>query len=87
MRRPSVVTDPETMLTAYTFTDPTSGQPRTVRRYFHSKDSIRGYVQDAGFTTDYIEDYQEHIYVDFMRKHLASEPDEVIELLATKSIR
>lgn len=87
MRRPSVVTDPETKLTTYTFTDPSTGKAKTFRRFFHTEESIQGYCEDAGFRTDYVESYQEQIYVDFMRKHLASEPDEVIELMATKPIR
>lgn len=85
MHRSNATTDPETMLTTYTYTDPIAAQPKTVRRYFHTPESISGYLQDAGFSIDHVNTYQEHIYVDFMREHLASEPDNVIEILATKS--
>lgn len=84
MRRPGVVTDPETMLTTYTYIDPSTGRPRTCNRYFHTEESIQGYFEDAGFRTDYVDSYQEQIYTDFMRNQLASEPDRIIELMATK---
>lgn len=86
VRRPSAVTDLETMLTTYTFTDPSTGKTKTFRRFFHDEESIQGYCEGAGFRTDYVERYPEQIYVDFMREQLASEPDEVIELMATKPV-
>ncbi len=85
MHRPSASTDPGTMFTSYTFDDPSTGHPKTVQRYFHTPESITGYLQNSGFTINHVRTYQEQIYVDFERQHLASEPDNVIEVLAVKS--
>lgn len=76
--------DPHTHLTTCTFTDEKTGKSYSYSRYFHTQDSIRGYVTDAGFDVEYTKTYDEHLFVDFMRTELSPKTDNVIELLATK---
>jgi ubiquinone/menaquinone biosynthesis C-methylase UbiE len=76
--------DPVTNLTTCTFTDEKTGKVQSYTRYFHTEESIRGYVIDAGFNIVYTKTYNEHLFIDFMRTELAPETDNVIELLATK---
>lgn len=76
--------DPKTQLTTCTFRDETTGKQYSYSRYFHTPESISGYVTDAGFTVEYVKDYDEHLFVDFMRTERSPKTDNVIELLATK---
>lgn len=76
--------DPETNLTSCTAIDDRTGQPYSYSRYFHTQESIGGYVKDAGFAVDYIKQYDEQLYMDFMRTQISPEADNVIELLAVK---
>lgn len=76
--------NPETNLTTCTFTDKKTGKTHSYSRYFHSEESIKKYVSEAGFTVGYTKAYDEHLFVDFMRTELSPKTDNVIELLATK---
>lgn len=76
--------DPETHLTTCHFIDEETGKPYSYSRYFHTEESIRGYVAQAGFNVSYAKAYDEHLYVDFMRTELSPKTDNVIELLAVK---
>ena len=82
-KRPNATTDAKTMLTTYTFTNPVTGTEQA-SRYFHTEDSIKSYLQQAGFTPNYVKTITEQIYLDFARTQPASQPDRVIEVLATK---
>jgi ubiquinone/menaquinone biosynthesis C-methylase UbiE len=82
--RPESQFDPATNLTTCTVTDDKTGKTYTYSRYFHTEQSIREYITEAGFDVSYIKTYDEHLYVDFMRTELAPATDNVIELLATK---
>lgn len=54
-------------------------------RYFHTPDSIRQHLEQASFDIKHIEEYQEQLYKDFMRKELSPNFDHVIEVQAAKS--
>jgi len=54
-------------------------------RYFHTTESITQHLTKAGFTIARIEEYQEQLYKDFMRKEISSVVDHVIEVLAYTS--
>jgi SAM-dependent methyltransferase len=82
--RPEVQYDLVTKLTSGSFTDEETGKLYTYSRYFHTEDSIGGYVTKAGFTLDYIKMYDEYLYKDFMHTDISPRTDNVIELLATK---
>jgi len=64
--------DPETK-----FTQEPWGQ-----RYFHTPESIVNHLSQAGFEVDYVKEYQEQLYSDFMRTKIVPVHDHVIELLA-----
>lgn len=81
--REGVTFDPETNLTSCTVVDK-SGKAYTYSRFFHTEESTRTYVAEAGFTVEYTKAYDEHLFVDFMRTELSPETDNVIELLAVK---
>lgn len=53
-------------------------------RYFHTPKSIFVHLTRAGFSIKHIEEYQEQLYKDFMRKELAPKFDHLLEVLATK---
>jgi ubiquinone/menaquinone biosynthesis C-methylase UbiE len=56
------------------------------QRYFHTPESIRGYVEQAGFALSHIQAYPETLYLDFRRTHPQPQPDHVIELIAEKPL-
>ncbi len=53
-------------------------------RYFHSPESISEHLESAGFHIVAIEEYQERLYKDFMRKEISPNIDHLIEVVATK---
>lgn len=75
----SVYDDKTGMTTYLSKSDPSVKK----QRFFHTPDSISGYVIAAGFQVDYVSEYKEIIYSDFERKGRPSE-EPLIELLATK---
>lgn len=75
--------NPETGLTTCTVTND-DGSSYSYSRHFHTEDSIREYVEQAGFSVSYVKSYDEHLYKDFMRTIRSDETDNVIELLAQK---
>jgi ubiquinone/menaquinone biosynthesis C-methylase UbiE len=83
-KRPQAHFDPVTGLTTCTVTDDKTGKVYTYSRYFHTEESIRNYVSQAGFTVSYTKAYDEQLYADFMRTKLSPHTDNVIELFATK---
>lgn len=76
--------DPVTHLTTHTAIDKKTGGTYSYSRYFHTEESIRDYVTNAGFGVEYVKSYDEQLYVDFMRTELSDNTDNVIELLAVK---
>lgn len=76
--------DPETHMTTCIYTSPETGKTHSYSRYFHTQDSIRGYVEAAGFEVVYSKAFDEQLYVDFMRTEVSAQPDNLIELLAIK---
>ncbi|HKR82381.1 MAG TPA: methyltransferase domain-containing protein [Candidatus Saccharimonadales bacterium] len=75
--------DPVTHLTAGTVIND-NGTVYSYSRYFHTEDSIKTYVQEAGFGVSYVKAYDEHLFGGFMRNKNSPNTDNVIELLATK---
>ena len=53
-------------------------------RYFHTPESIFQHLTQAGFAIKQIEEYQEQLYKDFMRKELALQFDHLIEVQAAR---
>jgi len=51
-------------------------------RYFHTPESITNHLIEAGFEIVSLDEYQEQLYVDFMRTKVAPVKDHVIEVLA-----
>ena len=76
--------DSDTGLTTYTSVDPETHKSAARKRYFHTKESMTDYLQQAGFEVTHIEAYIEQLAHGFLRKRLSDNRDEVIELLATK---
>jgi len=76
--------DPETKLTTVSY----RGEDGTVTgvgtRYFHTPESIGGHVEEAGLKIDGVEEYQERLYKDFMRREVSPRVDHVIEVVASK---
>lgn len=79
---PNATLDPETHLTTYR--EEKEGKVNEYSRFFHTEDSIGGFVKDAGFRVVYLKSYDEHLFVDFMRTVRSPKMDNVIELLAEK---
>jgi ubiquinone/menaquinone biosynthesis C-methylase UbiE len=75
--------DPETNIT-HVFLTNDKGTQRDASRYFHTQESIRRHVEAAGYTVAYIKQYDERLFIDFMRQKRAPHNDNVIELLAAK---
>ena len=53
-------------------------------RYFHSPESIREHLEKAGFKIEYIKEYKERLYKDFMRTKPSPKVDRLIEVLVIK---
>ena len=58
--------------------------PRKVLRYLHTKDSISNHLKTAGFGIEYIKEYEEQLFRDYLRTSSAPKLSSVIELLANK---
>lgn len=83
-RQPDVIFDPVTHMTTRTYADSRTGKMKTQSRYFHTRESIAKYVQDAGCDIEYVKAYDERLCSDFMRTKLSSKIDNVIELMGAK---
>ena len=81
---PHVQFDPHTKLTTYPHYDTNGGLISTNVRYFHTPESIKTHLETAGLNVGDIQEYQEQLYRDFMRKDMSPHTDHVIELVATK---
>jgi SAM-dependent methyltransferase len=81
---PKATYDPETGLTTCVHTDEKTGRTHTSVRYFHSEESIRKHVMEAGFAIEHVTSYDERLFTDFMRTKLAPHDDNVVELVAIK---
>lgn len=55
------------------------------QRYFHTEQTIKSFLEGAGFSIHNIQTYEEQLCVDFMRKQPSSNIDVLIEVLASKS--
>lgn len=77
--------DEKTRMTTYPFYDVDGRKTdRTVTRYFHSIESISEHIAQSGFKINYVKEYQEPLYVGFMREQLSFHPSFVIEIVAKK---
>jgi ubiquinone/menaquinone biosynthesis C-methylase UbiE len=73
------VYDPETGLTSLT-----TKSGRSFCRFFHTVESIREFLEEAGFKVMHIKTYKEQLCTDYERKYLNKEKDNLIEVLAAK---
>ncbi len=53
-------------------------------RYFHTAETISEHLRQAGFFIDELKEYQEQLFIDFMRQKLSPIIDHVIEVVASK---
>lgn len=53
-------------------------------RRLHSKESLRKFLEEAGFKIDYIKEYEEYLYVDYKRTEILPKPNKLIETCARK---
>jgi len=83
-RQPDVVFNPVSHMTTRTYVDSRTGKMKTQSRYFHTQESIKKYVMNAGFNVAYVKAYDEQLCSDFMRTKLSSKVDNVIELTGIK---
>lgn len=81
---PHVRFDSRTKLTTYPHYDTNGGLISVNVRYFHTPESIKKHLEDAGLHAGDTQEYQEQLYRDFMRKDMSPHTDHVIELVATK---
>ena len=79
--------DPGTGFTHITYTHPVTKEKTKARRYFHTEESITEHLKEAGFKIDSTESYEEQLYIDFERKTLAPELDQLIEVIASKAVK
>ena len=80
--REDITYDDQTKLTTITHYQE-NGEVRYIEsRYFHTPESICWHLEKAGFSIEDVEEYQEQLYKDFMRKELAPNLDHVIEVQA-----
>jgi len=68
-------------MTSYEETDEL-GNKFKIKRFFHSEESIGRYIEQAGFTIDFIEKYDEILYKDFTRTIPSPYIDELIGVAA-----
>jgi SAM-dependent methyltransferase len=79
--------DSTSRLTTCTVVDDKTGKERTYTRYFHTMESIRDHVVNAGFRIIKTDQYDEQLYVDFERIVPSAEKDNVIEIVAVNDGR
>lgn len=82
--KPDQEYDPNTRLTKVYYRDENKNIIGSGVRYFHTPATIREHLEKSGFNIDYIKEYQEQLYKDFMRTKIAPRLDHVIEVHTTK---
>ncbi len=80
--RPDQEYDPVTRLTTVYYRDENKNIIGSGVRYFHTPETIREHLERVGFEIDYIKEYEEQLYKDFMRTKIAPKLDHVIEIHA-----
>lgn len=78
--------DPVTKLTTVSYKKADGTIEGSGARYFHTPGTISWHIQNAGLKIDKLEEYQERLYKDFMRREISPREDHVIELLASKKV-
>lgn len=81
---PDTTYDEETKLTTKVYRDKDGKVLGQSVRYFHTPESISEHIEKVGLEAGAVEEYQERLYKDFMRKEISPRKDHVIELVATK---
>jgi cyclopropane fatty-acyl-phospholipid synthase-like methyltransferase len=79
MHREGAQYDENTGLTRYV-----GGNGKVCFRQFHTQASIRNAIELAGFTIDEVNQYDERLFMDYQRQHIAPHTDNVIEVGAHK---
>ncbi|MBI2414605.1 class I SAM-dependent methyltransferase [candidate division WWE3 bacterium] len=80
--KPDIEYDPITRLTKVFYRDENKNIIGTGVRYFHTPETIKEHLEKAGFKIDYIKEFEEQLYKDFMRTKIAPRLDHVIEVHA-----
>ncbi|HVZ12221.1 MAG TPA: class I SAM-dependent methyltransferase [Patescibacteria group bacterium] len=81
---PNVTYDSATKLTTYPTYRPDGSINAKHTRYFHTPESITSHFGNAGLKVNDLQEYEEQLYGDFMRKEISQTKDHVIEFIATK---
>ena len=71
--------DPHTEMTTYT------SNGNSYSRYFHTEESIQGFLVSAGFYIEHVKTYEEQLCVDFHRTQPSPQTDVLVEVLASKT--
>jgi len=77
--------DEETQMTSIPHYDDEGNISYMETRYFHTSQTIRQHLEKANLNVDEIQEYQEQLYKDFMRKEISPNVDHVIEVHASKA--
>ena len=81
---PNVSFNPDTRLTTYPNYDPSGSVESNSTRYFHTPETITAHMETAGLKVSGLQEYEEQLYKDFMRREISPTKDHVIELVASK---
>jgi ubiquinone/menaquinone biosynthesis C-methylase UbiE len=82
--REGAVLDENTGITRYPRRHHTTKELVWAERRFHTEESIKDFVANAGFEVEYVKSYDENLYADFMRTYKTEYKDNLVELLAHK---
>lgn len=85
--RDDVLFDEKTRMTSIPHYDPGGSVSYWETRYFHTPESIRQHLEQAGFDVVGTQEYQEQLYKDFMRKEISPNFDHIIEVIASKTFK
>lgn len=77
--------DDKTQMTSIPHHDSEGNVSYMETRYFHTPETIQQHLERAGFDVGEIQEYQEQLYKDFMRKEISPNVDYVIEVIASKT--
>ena len=76
--------DTVTKMTTIYFPEHDGIPKETNKRYYHSLTTLTEHLNKVGLTITQSEEYQERIYVDFMRQKISPKDDHIIELIVNK---
>lgn len=80
----NVAFDPDTHFTTYPNYDEERNIKKMSIRYFHTPESMTEHMKKSGFRISNLQEYEEQLYKDFMRREISPNKDHVIEIVASK---